>query len=104
MHCLMYILITTPDGLISALNKPINGRSLDLTQFRSSGWEADLQLVRSIDEIQYYVYADSAFTILPYLQVPFGAVCATLQQVPFNHAMSEVRVAVEWNYKKLKQT
>lgn len=103
MHCLMYMTITTPDGLISALHGPIEGRRHDLTLFRQSGWEADLEHLLLIDGIQHYVYADSAFTIRPYLQVPFGTVGATLQQVLFNRAMSGVRVAVEWNYKDLKQ-
>lgn len=103
MHCLMYMTITTPDGLMFALHGPVEGRRHDLTLMRQSGWEEVLADVLDIEGVQYYVYADSAFTVRPYLQAPFGTVGASVAELDFNRRMCGVRVAVEWNYKDLKQ-
>lgn len=37
------------------------------------------------------------------LQAPFGTVEASVAELDFNRGMCGVRVAVEWNYKDLKQ-
>lgn len=103
MHCLIYQTLTTPDGLIFALHGPVEGRRHDLTLLRQSGWEGQLSDILQVNGDQFYVYADSAYMLRPYMIVPYCAMGASVEQMAFNAAMSSVRVAVEWNYKDLKQ-
>ena len=56
-----------------------------------------------VDGVQYYIYGDAAYMLRPYMQCPFCTVVATPAQLQFNRDMARVRVAVEWNYKDLKQ-
>ena len=63
--------ITTPDGLILHIGGPVEGRRHDMTLFRKSGIEADLQRALLIEEVQYYIYGDPAYVLRPYLQIGF---------------------------------
>lgn len=102
-HCLIYQTITTPDGLMFALFGPELGRRHDLTLYRESGWEPIMENFLHIDGVQFYIFGDSAYLLRPWMQRPFFRELATLDEKLFNTAMSSVRVAVEHNYKDLKQ-
>lgn len=103
VHCLKYQTLTTPDGLMFALFGPEVGRRHDVTLYRSSQWESVLRDNMYIAGIQYYIYGDSAYLLRPWMQLPYFRDMATAEQVGFITAMSKVRVAVEHNYKDLKQ-
>eukprot|EP00171_Calliarthron_tuberculosum_P002822 IDg2822t1 len=101
-HCLNYQSLSTPDGLIFALYGPSVGRRHDLTLLRNSGWESLLQASLNIENRQFYIFGDSAYSIRPWLMRPFVGNLTT-EQHDFNSKMSAIRVAVEHNYKDLKQ-
>lgn len=98
----MYLTITTPDGLLFGLNVPVEGPCHELTLVKQFTWKQILESVLEIDNNQYYVYADSALMLKPFLMVPFGAVGADEMEMELNWDMCPVRVAVEWNEKNVK--
>ena len=102
-HCLMYQTVTTPDGLIFHLYGPEVGRRHDLTLLRESGLQDRLRICLKINDRQFYIYGGAAYMLRPWLQVAYPRVGACVERQTFNTCMSAVRVAVEWNYKDLKQ-
>ena len=62
-----------------------------------------LQARLNVDGRQFYLYGDAAYMLCPLLQVASPRVGVDAEQVDYNTRMSAVRVAVEWNYKALKQ-
>lgn len=52
---------------------------------------------------QDYVYADGAFMLWPFLKVSFKTVAADNTELKLNSKMCSICVAVDWNYKNLKQ-
>ena len=103
MHCLIYQTITSPDGLIFSLYGPEVSRRHDVTLLREIGIEEGLQSCLLINGRQYYLYADAAYMLRPWMQIAFPRAGATAEEEAYNTRMSAVRVAVEWNYKDLKQ-
>ena len=102
-HCLIYQAVTTPDGLLFNLYGPEVGRRHDLTLLRQSGLQDSLQNCLHINGRQFYIYVDAAYVLKPWLQVAFPRAGASLERQILNTRMSGVRIAVEWNYKDLKQ-
>ena len=102
MPCLIYQTITTPDGLIFSLYGPEVGRRHDITVLRSSGVSEILQDCLQIDGEQFYIFADKAYILRPWMQVGFDSTTATVEQQMFNTEMCKVREAVEWSYKEIK--
>ena len=102
-HCLIYQTITTPDGLMFYLYGPEVGRRHDMTLYKESNLEADLQENMIVDRTQYCLYGDAAYIPREYLQVAFPRAGATDGQRVYGALMSAVREAVEWTYKDLKQ-
>lgn len=103
MHCLIYQTLTTPDGLMFALYGPEEGRRHDITLYRHSEWEAILSECLHINGQYYYIFGDSAYMLRPWMQRLYSHGIRTPEQAEFNGKMSTVRVAVEHNYKDLKQ-
>lgn len=102
-HCLVYQSITTPDGLIFHMYGPEVGRRHDITLYRDSNIDAALQEALEIDLEQFYIYADQAYMIRPWLQVGYNRAWASPQELAHNSAMNAARTAVEWTYKDVKQ-
>ena len=102
-HCLIYSTLTTPDGLSFYLHGPEVGRGHDPTLLHDSGLQGRLQACLNVDGRQFYLYGDAAYMLCPWLQVELPRGDADVEQVDHNTRMSAVRVAVEWNYKYLKQ-
>ena len=71
IHCFIYQTLITPDGSIFALHGPIEGGRHDLTVLRKSGWNEILEAALLVDDKQYYVYGDGAYTLRPWFQRPF---------------------------------
>ena len=81
---------------------PVEGRRNDMTLLRESGWSTKFEEHLIIDNRQFYVYGDSAYSIRPWIQKHFIG-CLTDEQKQCNRTMSMVRVSVEHRYKELKQ-
>ena len=101
-HCLLYQTITTPDGLVFHLYRPVEGRRHDMTLYRRSTMEELLQNSLWTGGKQYCIYGDAAYSLRPWLQVGFPNTFANDQEKLHNTGMSAVREAVEWNYKEIK--
>ena len=102
-HCLMYQTVSTPERLIFHLYGPEVGRRHDLTLLRESKLQDRLQVCLKINGSQFYIYGDAAYMIRPWLQVAYPRTGATPDRQTLNSNISGVCVAVEWNYKDLKQ-
>lgn len=103
MHCLIYLTLSTPDGLIFPLHGPEVGERHDLTLYRESNRESTLQNYLNIEDEQYCIYGYLANLPLTWMLRPFYSALATLEQAVFSTAMSAVWLSVEHNYKDLKQ-
>lgn len=82
---------------------PEAGRRHDLTLFRDSSLEQELQENLIANDIQYYIFGDSAYMLRTWIQRPFLHGTAEESERILNKQMSFVRVSVEQNYKDLKQ-
>lgn len=102
-HCLAYITMTTPDGLVFFANGPVEGRRNDLFLMATLGLDDALRDNLLIDYIQYYVYGDAIFQHRPYLQIAYDRTVATAMEQLFNTQNNRVRTSVEWSYKDVKQ-
>lgn len=78
-------------------------RRHDITLYRDSGLDETLEQHAVIEGDQFYVYADAAFIMRPWLQISFNIAVATVEQIAFNTARSAAREAVEWGFKDVKQ-
>eukprot|EP00171_Calliarthron_tuberculosum_P001560 IDg1560t1 len=103
IHCLSYQTVSTPDGLIFHLYGPVEGRQPDKYIYRKSNLDAALQDALCIDNVQYYLYGDQAYILRPWMQTAFPRSSASAEQVAYNTSMNAARIAVEWNYKDVKQ-
>ena len=56
-----------------------------------------------VNGTQYCIYGDQTYVIRPWIQTALPTALATEEQVSFNTFMNEVRIAVEWNCKDVKQ-
>ena len=52
--------------------------------------------------VQYCFYGDPAYCFRPYLQVGFQGSNLTEYRIQFNSSVSNVRIAVEWNFRDIK--
>ena len=95
-------MLGTPDGLEFAFYGPVEGRRHDLTLFRSSGWNTVLQESLNTATRKFYIFGDQAYVLRLWLIKPFTGNISPEQAV-FNAEMSSLRVAIEHNYKDLKQ-
>lgn len=101
--CLVNLTDKTPDGLILYVYGPEVGRRHDITLYRQSGLDEELQQQSIINGVKFYLNADPAFILRPYLQVPSNRSTSTAAQQPFNNTMSTVRETVERSYKDVEQ-
>lgn len=74
-----------------------------MTLYRQCSLDEQLQQQSVINRVQFYLYADEAFILRPYLQVAFKRSTATAAKHLFNNSMSSVRETVDWSYKDVKR-
>lgn len=103
VHCIKLQSLITPDGLVFHLFGPIEGRRHDMMLYHMSGMEGMLRDTLEINGVQYFIYGDSAYVLRAWLQTGFDGQDLTEEGQEFNTAMSELRVAVEWTFKDVKQ-
>lgn len=84
MHRLIYQSITTPDGLILSLYGPEVGRRHDMTLLKNSGLREIIEEFLVIDDIQYYIDGDGAYTLQPWMQTAFDRATASPSQPIYN--------------------
>lgn len=102
-HCLVYLPVIMPDGLILYLYGPEFGYRHDKTLYRKIGLDDALQEHCEMYGQQFYVYVYSAFMMHSWLPITFNRSVATPAEHMFNTAMSNAWNAVEWSYKDVKQ-
>lgn len=95
-HGIKYQAITTPDGLISHLSGPYEGRYNDLTMLRESGLEDSLE-GRYGERRTLFLFGDQAYKQCRYIIPPFSGDHRVLspRKRRFNDSLSSVRIAVE---------
>lgn len=65
VHCLLYLAITTPDGLILYMYGPEEGLRHDITLYRKSNLDVIMEQGFMIAGDQYYAYGNSGFVMRP---------------------------------------
>lgn len=101
-HCLKYHAIVTPDGLISHLFGPIDGRRNDSYLLNESGLLNYLERhAYNTNGIPLQLYGDPAYSVNRYLLSPYQGARITREQRAWNKAMSKVRIVVEWAFKEV---
>lgn len=98
-HCLKFQAVTTPDGMISSLFGPVEGRRTDAFMISESGiLGAHLALGGAF--LNHVLYSDGGYGDVPFLRRPVrGSPPAGTPSGDFNRAMSAVRTSVEWSFK-----
>ena len=95
-HCLQFLSITSPDGMVLWTWGPTNGCQQD--NFMLGESELALQLLPSLGEYlgqRYCVYGDPIFKLSDYVIKGFPTVERTWQQEIFNKSMNAARVSIE---------
>lgn len=64
-------MLKTSDGLIRALYGSVEGHRHDLTLLRNRGWETRLEGSLFSAGRQFYIYADQAYLLRPWMMRPF---------------------------------
>ena len=104
-HCLKYHAIVTPDGLISHLFGPVDGRRNDAFLWRESGLLPILQQhARSPNGAPLQIYGDPAYSINTFLLSPYQGAHITAEQQQWNRSMSRLRIVAEWAFKEMITT
>ena len=92
-----------PNGIISHLFGPIEGRIHDAFMLNASGLSPKLQRLVRQDGEPYVVYGDPAYGLTQNIIAPFKGCNLSQEQKRFNRDMSKVRVCVEWGFGKIMQ-
>jgi len=101
-HCLKYHAIVTPDGLISHLFGPVDGRRNDAFLWRESNLPRILQQhAHAPDGTPLQVYGDPAYSISNVLLTPYQGAQITPNQRLWNRTMSRLRIVAEWAFKEM---
>jgi hypothetical protein len=97
IHSLKFQSVVAPNGLITNLFGPVEGKKHD------SGMLADSNLLNLLGQHSFdtagnplCIYGDPAYPLRVHLQTGFKGGVLTPQQKFWNKKMSEVRVSVEW--------
>ena len=90
-----------PNGLTANLHGPFEGKRHNSTMLQETGVLCDLCRIAFCNGDPLCLYGDPAYPFGVHLQAPFRNMHLTPQMGLCNHAMSEVRVAVEWLFGNL---
>lgn len=100
-HCLKFQSLVTPDGLISHLFGPIEGRHHDLYLLKVSGLHELLSTNPAF--ANFLIYGDPGYKCDSILSCPHKGANLSADQLAFNKSMSSVRVSVEWGFGRVQQ-
>lgn len=102
IHTIKFQSVVIPNGLISHLFGPVEGKRHDSAMLAQSGLLRELQQHSHGPNGQVLcIYGDPAYPLRIQLQAPFRPPGLTADQEAFNKSMSEVRVSVEWAFKEI---
>ncbi|KAJ0391836.1 hypothetical protein ATCC90586_011255 [Pythium insidiosum] len=96
VHAFKFQTVVTPDGIISHLFGPIDGRRHDLFMLNQSGLKERLESNPAFHK--KLIYGDPAYGCTNVFCCPYKGCRIDLPQKELNKAMSAVRVSVEWSY------
>jgi hypothetical protein len=96
VHALKFQTVVTPDGLISHLFGPVDGRRHDLFMLNESGLKAELENNPAFHD--KLIYGDPAYGCTNVFCCPYKGCRIDVEKQDLNKAMSGVRVSVEWSY------
>ncbi|KAG2771739.1 hypothetical protein PC116_g23790 [Phytophthora cactorum] len=100
VHALKFqTVVATPDGLVSHLFGPVDGRRHDLFMLNESGLKAVLE--NNINVHNKLIHGDPAYRCTNLFCYPFKGCKVDVPQKELNKAMSDVRVSVEWSYAEI---
>ena len=94
-HAIKFQSVVTPDGLISHLWGPLEGRRHDITLLRKSQLEQNLKGFEG-----YFIYGDPAYSHSERFCCPFQPAITDAQK-EMNRRLSSVREAVEWGFSEV---
>lgn len=95
--------VTTPNGLITHLYGPVEGRRHDAYMLSESGLNGLLCSLTTPNGQPYVLYGDTAYGVNLNILSPFRGQQLTQAEQEFNRLMSGVRVSVEWSFGKIAQ-
>jgi len=102
IHAIKFQSVVTPNGLISNLFGPIEGRRHDSAMLAQSGLLQELQAHSHDPNGRILcIYGDPAYPLRVHLQAPYRGPGLTPEQRVFNKSMSSVRISVEWIFKEI---
>lgn len=103
IHSIKFQSLVTPDGMITNLYGPLEGRRHDCGLLRMSGIMEKMEELNRHDRdgLPFSIYGDPAYPLRNYLLCPYRGANLTEQQMLFNQSMSSVRECVEWEFGKL---
>lgn len=97
VHAIKFQSVVAPNGLVTNMFGPVEGRRHDSAMLAQSGLLPQLQQHSCAPNGRILcVYGDPAYPLRRHLQAPFRGPNLTPQQDEFNKSMSEVRTSVEW--------
>eukprot|EP00117_Sycon_ciliatum_P001173 scpid84873/ scgid1579/ len=100
VHAVKYQAVAAPDGLITHLHGPHEGRRHDAGILRESRLLDDMaaQINHPENAPPFALYGDPAYPLNPYLQKAYRGANLPPQQHQFNAQMNAGRIAVEWAF------
>lgn len=102
-YCFMYQTITTLDGLIFHMFGPVGGRHPNEYLYRASKIYERLSANFHIERHQYYLYADKANVLRPWMQMAYPHPPSMEAHAVLNRCIKTVLTSVEWSYMELKK-
>ena len=97
-HCIKFQGVATPDGLLTCLHGPFEGKRHDAGVFGQTGLREQLQNRMHLPAGVYALYADAAYPLSLCLQKGYQGHHLTPAQQVFNTSMSSARQSVEWPF------
>ena len=101
-HALKYQVVTTPDGMMFHISRPVVGRRHDWYMYMQSGLDEILAVALDYAGTRYCIYGDPGYNNRWFLETPFQGSNISPEQQTFNTAMSSIRITVEWAFKEVK--
>lgn len=96
-HCLQFLSVTAPDGLILYTYGPTNGAHQDNFLVNESGLNSQLEHLSTLvsNDKPYCIYGDPIFARTEYIQKAMPRMERAWQHEIFNKAMNSARVSIE---------
>ncbi|GAB6028466.1 hypothetical protein CHUAL_014092 [Chamberlinius hualienensis] len=100
-HCLKYLSILCPDGIIASLQGPYPGRTFDADIFKQSGIYQQLESTTKFRDEKFVLYGKDDYPKSDLILKPYSNTYLNADEQTFNDNMSSVNQAVEWGFEKV---